>query len=106
MRISADHIGSQLRELAGGAMDAARGQRADKAARDAQPEAAFEPLDKLLLKRLALQTTEEAASSATSFAEAQALVERTRALMGDSPEAARTAQSALLRERVRDLFDQ
>lgn len=104
MRLDPSHIGDPLRQLGGGAADAASGQQAARHGDDVQDEAAFESLDSLLLKRLRAATVEDAAASVNSFADALALLDRTRQLQQAEPDAARSAQGDLARERLRDLL--
>lgn len=104
MRLDPSHIGDPLRQLGGGAADAASGQQASRHADDVQEESAFESLDSLLLKRLRAATMEDAAASVNSFSDAQALLDRTRQLQQGDTETARTAQGDLARDRLRDLL--
>jgi len=105
MRIDSSHIGDQLRKVAAnGVEDAEAGQRTGQAAERLAPESDFEPMDKLLLKRIQLDSIEQAATETISFADAQALADRTRQLMSESPVEARGAQLGQARERLRDLL--
>jgi hypothetical protein len=103
MRLDPAHIGDLTRQLAGGALDAARGQDAQREADAAQGEAAYEPLDQLLLKRLQASSMEDAAA-VTTFAEALEQVQKTRAQYEADPTSAAAAQGELDRDRLRDLL--
>ena len=104
MRIDPSHIGDPLNHLGGGAVDAAQGQDAQRQADEVKGEAAYEPLDSLLLKRMRVSMMEAAADTVGSFADAQSLLDQTRTLMGGDSAAARSANGELARDRLRDLL--
>lgn len=106
MRIDPSQLSEPLAHvLGGGAVDAAGGQRAAADAARVAPEAQFEQLDQLLLKRLRASAVADAANSVISYQDAQARIDRIRELTAQDPSSARGAQGALDPSRVRGLLD-
>lgn len=103
MRLDPSHIGDPLRQLGGGAVDAAQGQHAQREAAAAEGESAYEPLDQLLLKRLKVAQLADAAA-VSSFAEALGKLRHTRSLMEQSQADAHAAHGDLARDRLRNLL--
>ena len=93
-----------LRDLGGGASDAQRGQRTSKIGAASADESAFEPLDSILLRRLRLTTLGDAATSVSSFADAQELTLRARMLLRRDGADEVHAHDALATARLRDLL--
>lgn len=104
MRLDPSQIGDPLRQLGGGATDAAHGQQTARHGAAAEAESAFEAVDSLLLRRLTVESLEEAAEVAGSFSDARSLLESTRAQILENPDVARAAQGELDRARLRDLL--
>lgn len=102
MRIDPAQIGDQLRHITGG--DAARGARTAATTESVQDESRFESVDRLLLKQLAVQSAEEAATSSIAFADAEALADRTAQLIAAAPRDAHGAHGELARDRLRGLL--
>ncbi len=105
MRLDPTHLSAELlRVLGGGAVDAAKGDQARRAAETVRGEAEFEPLDRLLLKRLRALQVIDSAGSVGSFADAHALANRTAELMKSNTDIAGSLHADLARDRLRDLL--
>lgn len=104
MRLDPTSTGDPLRNLGGGAVDAANGQTTAKQAADAQKEAEYESLDSLILRRMRAALLNDAADSVGSFADAAELAERTKQLMLEDPTQSHTAQGTIARDRLRNLL--
>jgi hypothetical protein len=104
VRIDPSTLRDQLQQLGGGAADAVRGERTANETEKAQGEAQFEPIDRLVLKRLRLTAAQEAAVSSISFADAQELADRTARLLNANQTDARIAQGTPARDRLRDVL--
>lgn len=104
MRLDPTSTGDPLRNLGGGAVDAANGQHTAKQAEDAQKESQYESLDSLILRRMRATLLNDAADNVGSFADAAEAAERTKQLMAADPTAAQTAQGTLARDRLRNLL--
>ena len=104
MRIDPSQLSEPLSHILGaGATDAAGGQKATAAAgKIVDPQ--LETLDALLLRRLQANATAGAADSVVSFQDAQARMDRIRALAAQDPAAAAAAQGTLDPRRVRGLL--
>ncbi|MCW2928320.1 MAG: hypothetical protein JWM86_2288 [Thermoleophilia bacterium] len=106
MRIDPSQLSEPLAHILGaGATDAASGQKAAAAAKDAITDPQLETLDALLLRRLQAHATSGAASSVVSFQDAQARMDRLRELAASDPASSIRAQGALDPARVRGLLD-
>jgi hypothetical protein len=105
MRIDPSQLSEPLAHILGaGAVDAASGQKAAAAAKAPITDPQLETLDALLLRRMQLQSASGAAESVVSFQDAQARLERARAITSQDPALARAAHGTLDAARVRGLL--
>lgn len=106
MRIDPSQLSEPLAHILGaGATDAAGGQKAAAASRQPITDPQLETLDKLLLRRLQLNSTMGAADSVVSFQDAQSRADRLRELAASDPASATRAHGTLDTSRVRGLLE-
>lgn len=105
MRIDPSQLSEPLAHVLGsGRIDAVAGEATTTSARKLQPEAQFEQLDKLLLKRMRATSMADSATAVTSAADAQTRIDLLGQLMGNDPAAAKDATGDLDRSRLRGLL--
>ncbi|MCW2956674.1 MAG: hypothetical protein JWO69_1543 [Thermoleophilia bacterium] len=107
MRIDPSQLSEPLAHILGaGATDAASaGKASTEAARLSQGEQQLDSLDQLLLKRLRLNSTADAATSVLTYQDAVTRIEQLKAQAAADPAGATKAQGTLDSARVRGLLD-